>query len=56
LGVQGREQERGAEEEAADGGPVVHACDGRSGGGHRVCAKCVRNMRPVSSADGKVTR
>ncbi len=32
LGVEGREQQRGAQEQAADGGPGVHACDLRRGG------------------------
>lgn len=33
LGVEGREKERGGEEEAVDGGPEVHACDLRAGSG-----------------------
>ena len=60
LGVDGREPECGDEEEAADEGPEVHACDVSRGGYEERNGNCgdwvMLNVRGRTRTDGRVTR
>ena len=60
MGVEGREPECGDEEEAADEGPEMHACDVSRGGCEEFNGNCgnydMLNVRGGTRTDGIVTR